>query len=189
MASAEDPLEVVTGKIRFLFQKTDDHRATLAKLAFQAKQMVETGLDPYIQGRNWHTYAFEEFGGRHAGEIRKLVKMGGSPDPSAAHAREKAAARVGMARVRAQRANVSAPSDLTVNRVASLAPEANAQLIAPVTDPAAVTIATVKGVALRLSANDRALLAYWLISLLSAGDRATLAEWVLERETAPAAAA
>jgi len=88
MASSEDTLETITGKINAMLKRRDDRRVTLAVHVYQAQQMVEKGEDSYIKGRSWPIYAAEEFG-RHHGEIRKLVKMGESSDPSAAHERER----------------------------------------------------------------------------------------------------
>ena len=187
MATSDDTLDVVTRKINAVWKKRDDYRVTLALLVWRAKQMVESGDDPYIRGRRWSVYASEEFGGRHPGEIRKLLKIGMSSDPSAAHQEEKAAARGGMARLRARRANVGAGSNLPRQWVAGIPPDED-QPTAPVLETALVTIETVKQAALLLSADDRTRLVYWLIPLLNADDHATLAVWLLDRETRPAAA-
>src|SRR5579859_4618835 len=96
MATSEDTLETISGIIKRLWDKHDGQRATLAVLVAQAKRMVEENSDPeYIRGRRWIDFACEEFG-RGEREVRKLLRIGNSPDPVAAHETEKARRREQM---------------------------------------------------------------------------------------------
>jgi hypothetical protein len=118
MADVEDTLEVITGKIRFMWRKDDERRAALAVLVAQAKKMVVEGTDPYIKGRKWYDFAFEEFD-RGPREIRKLLAIGRAPNPAAAHEAEKAATRE---RVQAHRERQMAALPPPAVRTAALAP-------------------------------------------------------------------
>ena len=134
---------------------------TLALLVCQAEQMVEKGDDALHSEAPRKAYAFDEFGGRSAGEIRKLLTMGKSSDPSAAHEREKEKARAGMAKVRARRANVGAHSNPLGERAAGIAPDAEGQPIVPASEHTPEALTTVQQVAHLLANDDRTLLVYW----------------------------
>jgi hypothetical protein len=109
MASSEDTLETISGKIKFLWDKHDNQRATLAVLVAQAKRMVEENSDPeFIRGRSWKEFAFQEFD-RTASEVRKLIRMGNSPDPVAAHEEEKRKRREQMQALRQRQQQVAVP--------------------------------------------------------------------------------
>jgi len=77
-----DPLEVVAGKIRALWKKSEDQRLAAALLLKEAKERVEAGEDPHLVSfASWcHAYLPE----RSKREIRKLLQIASAPDPKAA---------------------------------------------------------------------------------------------------------
>lgn len=99
-------------------QKAGNLRLAAGKMLLEARRIIDAGRaaskaaqEPCkITWQSWLSDNFEH----HRGDVRKLLALAGSPDPEAAHEEEKAAARDGMRRLRAKRANVSAPAGVNV---------------------------------------------------------------------------
>lgn len=83
---SDDTLETITGKINVIWQKSDDHQATLGVLMAEAKTKVEAG-DPFAEGLAWKVYVaihFKKKNGesRSLRSVQQLLQIGHSPDPA-----------------------------------------------------------------------------------------------------------
>lgn len=81
----DDNLEITTGKINAIWQKTDDYQATLGVLMVKAKELVEAG-DPFADGLRWPAYVsihFKKSNGesRSLRNVQHLLQIGKAPDP------------------------------------------------------------------------------------------------------------
>lgn len=107
----DDSLETTTGKINALWQKSDDHQATLGVMMAHAKELVEAG-DAFANGMPWKAYVavrFKKKNGesRSLRSVQQLLQIGNAPDPQAKAEEIRAAGQANMVRQRAER---SAPS-------------------------------------------------------------------------------
>ena len=137
---AADTLDVVAGKIKAFLQRADNQRITAAKLLAEARERVEAGEAGDIRWEIWCRKHIE----RSPRDVRRLLALLRSDDPTAKLAQDRQAARDGMARLR-RRTNVSPAT--------AEPPETDNDE----DDPLAAAIRAVKG----LSTEDRADFDHW----------------------------
>jgi hypothetical protein len=77
-----DPLDVVAGKIRALWQRAEDQRLAAALLLREAKERVEAGEDPRFV--SFPVWCQVHLPGRSSRDIRRLIKIANAPDPKSA---------------------------------------------------------------------------------------------------------
>jgi len=85
--------------------QADDHRIAAGRLLIDAQKRVEAGEAGDITWSDWVKQYIE----RSPGDVRKVMSLARADDPVTARGQEKERARRGMARLRHERANVSAP--------------------------------------------------------------------------------
>jgi hypothetical protein len=163
-----DPLAAVAGKINALLdkaakadEKAETYRISAGQELARARERVEAGE---AGTTTWTAWCADNIK-RSEGDIRKLLAIASSADPTKAAAAERQRNREAVAR---HRAYVSAVSGQCAVRAKNS--------VAAVAEPMPVTIDTVKRDIQLLSADERSVLADWLIEIVSADERGTEAE-------------
>src|ERR1051326_1529865 len=85
--------------------QADDHRIAAGQLLIEAQKRVEAGEAGDTTWSDWVKQHID----RSPGDVRKVMALARAGDPVTARVEEKEKARRGMARLRHERANVSAP--------------------------------------------------------------------------------
>jgi hypothetical protein len=102
----------LAAKINEAFRSSDSSRVLAGRLLIRAREKIDTNNRFTIRQRQkaWTTWCAENIQ-RSMADIRKCMALARAENPAGAATTERAKARVGMAAIRAGRANVSASAD------------------------------------------------------------------------------
>jgi hypothetical protein len=129
-AEAQDPLDVVAGKIRALLQKSEDQRLTAARLLAEARGRVDAGEAGEIGWQAW----CKEHVQRSQRDVRRLLTLAAAPDPAEALEAERKATREQVSRQR-EKADIVCPVPILAAPAPIKEPEPD-RPAAPIEEPA-----------------------------------------------------